>query len=546
VNGSPDDPVGILLVDDHPPNLLALEAILASAGCRLVSVTSGAEAVARAASEDFAVVLLDVRMPDMDGFEVARRLRTQPRTRALPIIFVTAHEADVAQVHRAYAVGAVDYLTKPLVPEVVRGKVATFVALSAQAAALREAQRREHEVRLAELRVASDRRYQKFVEGIDHVIAWSADPETLRLSFISRQAERVLGHSHEELSRPDFWMRHLHPDDREPFLEAVRAARRDGVDQSCNHRMLGATGRVLWFHTGLSLQAGLDGGAPAELHGASADVTDLKQAEQEARAATRAREELLAFVSHDLKTPLQAIAMTVDRISRLGALDADAAGQAKAGIALIHRAAMQMDRLLDDLLDMERIERGRFEVDKLPEGVESVVRDAVELLEPLARERQVPLTVAVSPTAPAVVPCERGRIVQTLSNLLGNALKFTPKGGAVGVRVEPRPGAVRFAVQDTGPGIQPELLPRIFDRYTQGPDCGRQGLGLGLAIAKGIVEAHGGAIHVESQVGRGSTFVFTLPLEPTDLEAQPPAAPGSHAPALPGAAPRAGHVGPTR
>lgn len=516
-----EDEVNVLLVDDRPANLVALEAILDAPGRRLIKATSGEEALAIALREPLAVILLDVRMPGMDGLEVAAHLKKVNRTRYVPIIFVTAVATEVQHVYKAYSVGAVDYLIKPLDTDVVRRKVDTFVELfqqrrelERQAAALREAERREHELRLAELRMASDARYRKFIEGIDHVIAWSADPRTLQLSFVSRQAERVLGWSLAQISEPDFWVRHLHPDDRDAFLASVRETAAGSRDQTFNHRMVTADGRVLWFHTGLSLEAPLGSTTP-ELHGVSTDVTDLKHAEHAALEATRAREELLAVVSHDLKTPLQVIALTAERLRRF-APGADLAAQASGAATSILRASTRMNRLLEDLLDLERIEHDRLELERGRHDATSLALDAVELLEPVAAERKVTLRVDADPVTGVEVSCDRERVRQVFANLLGNAIKFSPEGGEITIRAEHHGETVRFVVIDGGPGIAGDELERIFERYWQAKDDdrarARTGLGLGLAIAKGIVDAHGGEIWAESDPGRGSAFSFTLPV----------------------------------
>lgn len=516
-----DDEVSVLLVDDRPANLVALEAILEAPGRRLIKATSGEEALSVALREELAVILLDVRMPGMDGLQVAAHLKGVSRTRYVPIIFVTAVATEVQHVYKAYSVGAVDYLIKPLDTDVVRRKVATFVELfqqrreiERQAAALRETERREHELRLAELRLASDARYRKFVEGIDHVIAWSADPTTLQLSFVSRQAERVLGSPLAQISQPDFWVRHLHPDDRDAFLACVRETAAVGADRTCNHRMLAADGRELWFHTGLSLEAPLGATTP-ELHGVSTDVTDLKLAEHEAQEATRAREELLAVASHDLKTPLQVIALGAERLLRF-APGADVVAQAGQAATSIMRAATRMNRLLEDLLDLDRIEHARLELERGPHDARDLIQDGVELVAPIAAERKVALRVDAAGAADATVSCDRERVRQVFANLLGNAIKFSPQGAEITVRAERHGDAVRFVVVDRGPGIAAGELERIFERYWQARDAdrirARTGLGLGLAIAKGIVVAHGGEIWAESDPGCGSSFSFTLPL----------------------------------
>src|SRR5215471_8759474 len=213
-------PINLLLVDDRPENLIALQAILKRPDYHLVTATSGQDALQLALRERFTVILLDVVMPGLDGLEVARHLKELERTRHIPILFLTAVATHVEQIYRAYSVGAVDYLIKPLDAEMVRKKVGVFVDLARQreeiawqAERLRETERREYELRLAEMRVASDRRYRKLVDGIDHAIGWTAD-ESCTLSFVSAHAERILGYSMDDFMRPDFWPRHLHHGDR--------------------------------------------------------------------------------------------------------------------------------------------------------------------------------------------------------------------------------------------------------------------------------------------------------------------------------------------
>lgn len=248
-----DRPSTILLVDDTPLNLVALEALLESPQYRLVTAASGQEALSIVLHEKIDLILLDVVMPEMDGFEVARLLKSTEHTRNIPILFLSAVATDMTYIFRAFDVGAVDYIVKPLDTDMVRKKVAVFIDLvrqreevERQAEALRETARREYELRLAESRVASDRRYRKLVEGIDHVVAWTAD-ESLRLTFASRQAPEVLGYPLAQMLTPDFWQLHLHPDDRDAVLTLFRRALTECADLMCNHRFVAADGRVLWF-----------------------------------------------------------------------------------------------------------------------------------------------------------------------------------------------------------------------------------------------------------------------------------------------------------
>jgi signal transduction histidine kinase len=177
----------------------------------------------------------------------------------------------------------------------------------------------------------------------------------------------------------------------------------------------------------------------------------------------------------------------------------------------MRRATERMNRLTHDLLDVKRIEQGRLSVDPRPETISVIVRDAVDLLRPLADAQALAFESEVPADLPKVL-ADAARMQQVLSNLVGNAIKFTPRGGRITLRAAAEPGEVRVAVSDTGPGIPADQLPHVFGRFWQGGRADSRGIGLGLAIARGIVEAHRGRIWVESQPGTGSTFYFTLPV----------------------------------
>jgi signal transduction histidine kinase len=232
---------------------------------------------------------------------------------------------------------------------------------------------------------------------------------------------------------------------------------------------------------------------------------ELREAQSQARRAIQEREDLLAVVSHDLRNPLSVILVSATLALRAG-LPGDTDRRA---IEAIRRSALRMDRLIGDLLDASMIEAGRLSVETSIQPVDPIVREAVEALEAPAAQKRIRLeTIGGSDLC---VFCDRGRMLQVLANLIGNATKFTPTGGSITVRVEPRGPEVMFFVTDTGPGIPDDQLPRLFDRFWQAKRTARLGTGLGLTIAKGIIEAQGGRIGVESQLGVGSTFFFTLP-----------------------------------
>jgi signal transduction histidine kinase/CheY-like chemotaxis protein len=675
-------PINILLVDDRPENLLALKAILRNPEYRIVTANSGVEALAVVLREEFAVILLDVAMPGMDGLEVATHLKELERTRDIPIIFVTAVATDVNHIYRAYEIGAVDYLIKPLDPETVRKKVGVFITLvqqreqiKNQAKRLREAERREYEDRLARLRLAGDRRYQKLVEGIDHVIGWSAIADPFRLSFISRRAEDIMGYPVSSFAEGDAFLRRIHPDDLKMVLDMFQEAIHAHSDRACEHRMFAADGRVLWFHTGVSASPAAETNA-LELHGVSVDMTPIKTVEQnqrflaegigslaailehearlaqlarmvvpyladwclidevtgphevrhiamahrnpdredllrqlqrgtsfhsraragighvlqtdrpeihrriddahwlaeaigaqsteavevlgasscmilplsargrilgimtlvssgqrrftdadltladelrhraalaidnarlyeEAKNAIAARDQLLAIVSHDLRTPLSTISAAAGMCEQ-----AEDPAKREQQSALILRSAKRMDRLIGDLLDLAKIEAGRLTIERHAVDAQDLVREISETFATLAEGRSQRLE---SESEPVAVYCDYGRTLQILSNLVGNAVKFTPEGGTIELRIDRGEHEAVFSVSDSGPGISAEELPHVFERFYQTGKTSRVGVGLGLAIVKALVEAQEGRVWVESEVGVGTTFFFTLP-----------------------------------
>jgi signal transduction histidine kinase len=229
-----------------------------------------------------------------------------------------------------------------------------------------------------------------------------------------------------------------------------------------------------------------------------------------AQRAIRAREDLVAVVSHDLKNPLATIFMNVNLLARKGP-PALSSPELRNPVDRIKRAADRMERLIRDLLDLARLDAGHLAIEPAPEEPSALVGDALDELHERAAEKSLRLDQHV-PSGLPQVRCDHERILQVISNLVGNAIKFTPAGGEIEVRAEALADEVLFAVRDTGPGIAEEQRAWIFNRYYQPKQTPHHGSGLGLYIAKGLVELHGGRIWVESKIGEGSTFYFTLPV----------------------------------
>lgn len=246
----------------------------------------------------------------------------------------------------------------------------------------------------------------------------------------------------------------------------------------------------------------------------AAVAVDNARLYRKAQEAVRGRNELLGVVSHDLGNLLQAIFMAANSLAASLPID-ETTSKARYYVEAIQRSAELMERLIHDLLEVRRMEAGQLSIRRQPQSLAALVSETCKVLEPLARMKSLALECECDGSRLPPVDVDRERILQVLSNVVGNAVKHTPQGGRVTIRAEPRPDEVLVSVADTGPGIPPDQLPFIFDRFWRAENSERRGIGLGLSIAKGIVEAHGGRIWVESRPGEGSVFYFTLPVAET-------------------------------
>lgn len=257
-----------------------------------------------------------------------------------------------------------------------------------------------------------------------------------------------------------------------------------------------------------------------ELGRRAALAVDNARLYQEARDAVAARDEVLSVVSHDLGNPLSAVRVSARVLGRL--LEADQTDAAREQLDGIRTAATQMERLIRDLLEIRRIEAGSLRLVRRPESPARLVQEAVRSLRPVAEDQGIDLRYELGPDLPDSVHVDADRVQQIFSNLIGNALKFTPAGGTVTVGAVRRDHGIELSVEDTGPGLPPEELEQVFDRFWQARRHGSHGIGLGLSIAKGLTEAHGGQLRVESEEGHGSRFLFVLPLEDESGQAARP------------------------
>nr|WP_308605782.1 response regulator [Massilia sp. DJPM01] len=401
----------ILVVNDDPASLLALTSLLDQwadeSGYSVLSARSGQEALRQVLLHDFAVILLDVNMPGMDGFETAEAIHQRARSADIPIIFMTAFLADEIDRLKAYQRGAADFLFTPVIPQILHAKVQVFVALATK---------------------------------------------------------------NEELKRQ-------------------------------THKLSQRT---------------------TELTATNKRLTREMEERQAAEAKSHAKDEFLAMLGHELRNPLSAISSAASLIGLPGA-PADTVSRAR---QIIQRQSQHLSRIVDDLLDLSRAMSGKILLDKQNVDVAALVSACLDTFKATGRSANYLLNVDLQAGS---VDGDPTRLEQIATNLIDNALKYTPPGGTIDITVADNGKDIVLEVRDTGVGISAELLPHVFDVFVQGSitlDRAQGGLGIGLALVRRLVELHGGTVSAHSEgASAGSTFVIRLP------RAAPLAAAASSAPA---------------
>jgi PAS domain S-box-containing protein len=693
-----EEKVNILLVDDHIENLVALEALLSDLGQNLIRAQSGLDALRSLLHQEFALIILDVDMPVIDGFETAALIRQREKSRHTPIIFLTAINKTEQHVFKGYSLGAVDYLTKPFVPEVLRSKVLAFVELHKKTEQVKrqtnllqqmvaELASSNDEIRKLNVALQSERDFISTVLDTADSIVMVLDAEQ-KIIRASRAFERILGYTQGEVNgRPlssffisagpwkdlpyaeNYWAakdgssrliawsktvlgaehvvltgnditeRRRAEEQREQFIRAevarieAEAAEKRAAFLAEASTMLAATldyERTLinisrlaiptfadWCFVYLRLQdeeissaliahadpqkeylaqqveirpedlssktlpvirvfqtgtpelfadiddeelrdtvndpqkyealkeLGLRSSVVVPIQGRHSIIgvigfaspkparytsTELIFAQdmarrislalenarlyREAQEASRAKDEFLATLSHELRTPLNAI-LGWTQILRAKRLDEVTTARA---FEAIERNAKAQAELIEDMLDVSRIITGRLRLEMQPVRLSAAVEAALDSVRPTAEVKGVRLECDLAPDV-SEISGDSHRLQQIVWNLLSNALKFTPSGGLVQLKLEYTEGEARLIVTDTGKGISPQFLPYVFDRFRQAETMSNRtagGLGLGLSIARHLVELHGGVIEASSEgEGRGATFTVTLPLRET-------------------------------
>jgi len=507
--------VSILLVDDRQENLQALAAILERPEYNLVLDRSGEEALELVLRHEFALILLDVAMPTMDGFEVASFIKKRERYRLIPIIFVTASTGSMEWAFKSYSVGAVDFLRKPFDAEVIRAKVSVFVELfrqrqqiRKQAQLLREAERRESDMEIMRLKLESERRYRNLGDAIPHVV-WTAGPDG-DVQYLNRKWIELTGLTAEDSVGHD-WLHVIHPDDRDGLRDAWTSAVQSGKGFELEARLKLQGGAFHWFLVRALPELDEDRHVVAWV-GTFTDIDTQRRAQDKAQAAVELRDEFLSVASHELKTPLTALKLLVHGIQRSfdQAPEAVSSERMLSKLTAASRQADRLTALIENLLDVSRIATGRFELNVDEFDLADLVRECVDRMREVAKRVNCDVRLLVK--GPVVGRWDRSRLDQVITNLLTNAFKYAP-GKPVEVSVGVDHDSTIFSVRDHGIGIDADDQRRIFRRFERAVSNRHYGgLGLGLYIVSQIVESHGGRIEVSSQPQQGAEFLVRLPL----------------------------------
>jgi PAS domain S-box-containing protein len=493
----------VLLVDDSPENLISLEAALDGLGAELVCAGSGTEALRHLLDQDFAAIILDVKMPDMDGFQTAEMIRSRKRSRHIPILFLTGYKSD-EHLFRGYDLGAVDFLFKPVVPEILRSKVNVFVKLSRNTELLRQQ---------AEALSKTEQKFRSLLEAAPDAMIISS--EDGRISLVNSQAERLFGFRREELTGEN--IQTLLPE-----WKGLEAAAGSHKEVKANRR------DKSYFPAEISLSP-LNTEEGLLVTSAIRDITERKKIDEairelnarlEERVTERTRElreanealrqsndDLSQFAyaaSHDLQEPLRMVALYGQLFQKRykGKLDDDAGRS----LNFMITGAQRMEMLLRDLLAYSQT--GSDQEPAAPVNCQEILARVALNLQAAIEQNKATVTWGRLPE----VKAHEIRIIQLFQNLVGNAIKYrSPEAPVIRVTAEKQDTNWLFCVEDNGIGIKPEYSQQVFGIFKRLHGHSYPGTGIGLAICQRIVERYGGRIWVEPAAPQGSKFCFTMP-----------------------------------
>ncbi|BCQ25878.1 response regulator [Caballeronia sp. NK8] len=490
----------ILNVDDNDGARYAKTRILSRAGFNVIEAATGTAALERVRAEAPDLVLLDVKLPDINGLEVCRQIKASPETASALVLQTSAAAVHSLDRIRGLEGGADSYLTEPVEPAELIAHVRALLRVRLAENALRE----------------SEERFRQLAENIDDVF-WMLDPTSGELLYVSPAYARLFdtgGGAPAPVPGPDHWSGDILPLDRGHVADAYRQLLANGTPYQVEYRIVRASGGPRWVAERAFPVHGAAGhpARPYRIAGIVNDISERKAAELLLREADRRKDEFLAMLAHELRNPLAPIRNAVDLLDP----HREPSVQHFATVrAIIDRQVRHLSRLVDDLLDVARITQGKITLRQETVDLAAAIAAAIETVQPAFDRKRHTLTVNL-PDAPFYIVGDNVRLAQVFGNLLSNASKYSLEEGEIAIETAQFGDEVRIVVRDRGIGIAPDMLPHIFDLFVQSEtslERSEGGLGIGLPLAKTLVELQGGRIEAYSAGPQaGSEFIVWLPL----------------------------------
>jgi len=490
-------PVNILIVDDREDNIIALEALLTRDDIRLFSTTSPNEALKIAWENQIAIALVDVQMPEIDGFELVEMLKSNPRTKDILTIFVTAISKETKYAVRGLGTGAIDYLYKPLDPYVTSAKIDSFIQLARCQAELKE----------------KNEELQNFALVVKNSadIICTVDAQNLSIQSVNPAVEKVLGFKPEGLTGKSIVDLAISTE-RATFKKRLAAMVNSNLSFDVfESQFITFSKNNIWVECRASYRHKTIFLNISDISPRKSYQQQLIRSKEVAEYGKKIKETFLANMSHELRTPVSGMIGLIDMLNKTLLTD-----QQNSIVSMLDTSSQSLLGVINDVLDISKMEAGKFSIVRSSNDLHKLLNSVFNLLKFKADKKDIDFLLEIEPGVPKQIMIDSLRLNQVLMNLLSNAINFTDRGyvklKVVLLKKHDDKVKLKFMIEDTGIGIAADKLSTIFDSFEQAGDDTQNrygGTGLGLTIVKNLVELKGGQLSVSSQVGKGSIFSVT-------------------------------------